>query len=266
MSWTQAESSTVTIAFAAGFLLLAIWETRYPARPLKGSTERRWLSHGALLLAAAVVQSVVLRTSPVLVAISLRDASWGMLNRPWMPWILQAAATILLLDFVHYLTHRLFHAVGPLWRVHELHHSDTDYDVSVAVRFHPIEVVVTRAAQLGTIAIFCPPTEAVLGAELLSTVLNLTAHANITLPARLERVCRWIFITPDVHRIHHSSDPIDLNCNFGQSFVAWDRLFGTYRATSGAPSANFATGVPGLPEEGQSNILAMMIGPFRSGR
>lgn len=265
MSWTQAESSTIGIAFAAGFLLLAIWETLYPARTLRGSTERRWLSHGALLLAAAVLQSVVFRTSPVLVAFSLRDASWGLLNRHWMPPILQAAAAILILDLVHYLTHRLFHALGPLWRVHELHHSDRDYDVSVAVRFHPLEVVTTRAAQLGTIAILCPPLEAVLGAELLSTVLNLSAHANITLPARIERVCRWIFITPDVHRIHHSSDPVDLNCNFGQSFVGWDRLFGTYRGTSGGASANFETGVPGIPDQRQGNLLAMLIAPFRSG-
>ena len=266
MNWKQAENTTIVIAFCAAFLLLAVWESMRPARLLNRPTEKRWLSHGALLLAAAIVQSLVLRTSPVLAALAVRDAPWGLLNRTQVPWVLQAAAAILLLDLVHYLTHRLVHSFHLLWRVHELHHSDRDYDVSVAARFHPVEVVATKAAQVGAILILCPPPEAALGAELLSTLLNLLSHANVSLPAHIERVCRRVCITPDIHRIHHSSDPADLNCNFGQSFTWWDRLFGTYRATSSAPATNFETGLPGLPGEVHGTVIAMLIAPFRSGR
>ena len=115
-----------------------------------------------------------------------------------------------------------------LWRVHEVHHSDPDYDVSTAARFHPIEVVSVQGAYLAAVALLAPPPIAVFLSELLTVVLNLFAHANASFPRKVEKCLGIVFMTPDVHRIHHSADEADHSRNFGQTFIWWDRIFGTY--------------------------------------
>ena len=111
MDWTAQESTFLTITFVGSFLILGIWESRSPARELTQSTERRWLAHGALFAASTALQSWLLRTMPVAVAFAAADNPWGWLNRAWQPAAFRFAAAILLLDLVHYFTHRLFHAV-----------------------------------------------------------------------------------------------------------------------------------------------------------
>jgi sterol desaturase/sphingolipid hydroxylase (fatty acid hydroxylase superfamily) len=262
MNWIEHQSSALMFVFVASFLLLAVWESRSAARSLKQSTERRWLAHGILFAGSAAVQSVFLRMSPVLVALAAANNPWGLLNQDWMPSPLGFVAAILLLDLVHYATHRLFHSLGLLWRIHEVHHSDRDYDVSVAVRFHPFEVVGTKALYLLAIALAAPPAAAVFLAEVHTTIFNMLVHANVSLPPRVERIARLVFITPDLHRIHHSVDKDDQNSNFGQTFVWWDRLFDTHRASANSDAGVFATGTV-VPDGSYGSIAALFTEPFK---
>ncbi len=249
------------------FFILAVWESLRPWRNLTQSNERRWLAHGILFAGAVVFQSVLIRSSPLVLALAVADKPWGLLNRSWLPWPAQFAIAIPLLDLVHYATHRLFHAFRFAWRIHEVHHSDTDYDVSVAVRFHPLEVTGSRVLYLAAIAMLAPPLAAVFISEVHSTLLNTLVHANIAWPPRLERVLRLIFITPDLHRIHHSIDLAEQNSNFGQTLVWWDRLFGTLRANATlSPAAGFATGVTGLPVGAYQGKAALFTAPFQRRR
>jgi sterol desaturase/sphingolipid hydroxylase (fatty acid hydroxylase superfamily) len=149
-----------------------------------------------------------------------------------------------------------------LWRIHEVHHSDADFDVSTAVRFHPVESIVTQALYLGAIALLAPPPAAVFASQILIVAENLFVHANKSLPPAVERILRWIVITPDVHRIHHSEEFADQNLNFGQFFPWWDRLFGTFVSEPTRGPENFSTGLKELRGADTMAIGYMLAAPF----
>lgn len=260
MDWLGYESTAYTVALVASFLLIAVWEGWYPLRDLRTPTGARWAQHGLLFAAGAAFQALAVRSSPLMLAWSVRDAGWGLLNRPYPPWAVRVFLTLLALDLVRYLTHRLFHSFLWLWRIHEVHHSDTDYDVSTGVRFHPFEVAGAKAIYLAAVGLLAPPLEAVLLAEVHTVLLNAFSHANIALPDRWERALRRVIVTPGLHRIHHSTEFSDQNHNFGQTFVWWDRLFGTYREEALAGGEEFPTGVQGVTGNG---ALALLGAPFQ---
>ena len=247
------------MVFVAVFLLVAVWESVRPLAPLREAAELRWPRNGLPFLIMLAIASIALRLSPVAVAAAVAPRDFPSVHQ--LPAPLAWTLTLLLLDSIYYWVHRAGHAFRPLWRMHAVHHSDADYDVTTALRFHPLEPLVNRVAHLAGIALLAPPTEAVIASQLLTTVLNLTAHANAALPAPLSRLLRWLFITPDLHRVHHSILREDYDCNFGQSFSLWDRLFGTYREKPAG--ATFATGLEEAPG-GMPNLVALLAAPFRA--
>ena len=108
------------------------------------------------------------------------------------------------LDLAIYLQHVLFHAVPALWRLHRMHHADLDIDVTTGVRFHPIEILLSMGIKFGVIAALGAPALAVLIFEVLLNATSMFNHSNVRMPRRLDRVLRWIVVTPDMHRVHHS--------------------------------------------------------------
>jgi sterol desaturase/sphingolipid hydroxylase (fatty acid hydroxylase superfamily) len=205
----------------------------------------------------------VFRVSPIVFAAAIADTSFGLLNKPWVPFLFRCAAGVVLLDLAHYGVHRMFHSVSLLWRVHEIHHSDPDYDVSTAARFHPLEVIASNAAMFGAIALLAPPPVAVFASVLLTIVLNLFAHANASLPGGADRLLRSVFVTPDMHRIHHSEDIREQSSNFGQTFSWWDRMFGTY-VRQPAAGDKMVTGLAGMRDERSLGFGHMLGEPFQS--
>ena len=169
----------------------------------------------------------------------------------------------MLLDLSRYWTHRAFHSVPFLWRIHEVHHSDPDYDVSTAGRFHPAEVLLEQAGYLLAIAILAPPVIAVFASELIALVLNLFAHANASLPGSLEGALRLAIITPDLHRIHHSEEVQEQQTNFGQTFTCWDRWFGTLANASATGEKERNTGIRELRNSGSLRLRFTLSEPFR---
>lgn len=258
MDLVVVEGKVLWGVFIALFLGLGFWEGRAGFRPLLAPAERRWMGHGLLLVAGMVVQSLVFRGSVLVVAIAVEGRDWGLLNRPELPYGVRFGLTILLLDLANYWGHRLYHLAPLLWRMHEVHHSDSDYDVSTALRFHPLEVLAAKAVRVGAVLVLAPPVAAVFAAELLAEIVNLVAHANIRLGG--ERFWRRWLITPDLHRIHHSQNAADYGSNFGQTFSVWDRIFGTFRGEPALGEAGLAIGVAGRNCAG---IWEMLAAPFR---
>jgi sterol desaturase/sphingolipid hydroxylase (fatty acid hydroxylase superfamily) len=262
MKWVRLESQAYWIAFVASFLAVAVWESVRPLRPLATSAGRRWGNHGILLIASFITAGLVLRVSPVFLAFAMQDSRWGLLNRAWLPQGVRFAAAILAFDLLDYLTHRLFHSVFVLWRVHAVHHSDPDFDVSTAARFHPFEVLLSEMCYLGAVALLAPPPAAMLVSKILIVAQNFFAHANQSLPPGLERLLRWIVITPDLHRIHHSEEMAEQNLNFGQLFSWWDRLFGTYAPVPRAGVENLAIGLKELRGADTLAVTYLLSEPF----
>jgi sterol desaturase/sphingolipid hydroxylase (fatty acid hydroxylase superfamily) len=264
MPWTNSRSVTYWILFVGAFLAVAVWESFSPRRTLSGPAERRWGRHAVLLAVSTLFQKVILQVNPVIVAALVANSRIGILNRPWLPFAVRCAATVLLLDLARYLIHRTYHAVGFLWRIHEVHHSDPDYDVSTAGRFHPLEVLVDQGSILATIALLAPPVSAVFAAELVTLLLNFFVHANASLPGAVDQALRAVIVTPDMHRIHHSEQMEEQWRNLGQTFSWWDRLLGTYRGNPAAGDKGLVTGVKGLQNAGSIELGFMLAEPFRS--
>lgn len=250
---------------AGCFLFVAIWETRQPRRALAWPAGRRWSLHAILFAIALLGVPLLLRVSPIAAAASIEaTGSPGFAATiRHLPGAAAVILTFLLLDLTQYVVHRILHLVPALWRIHELHHSDPDFDVATAARFHPLEVLTTTAAQLAAVALFAPPAWAVLVSQLIAMSANLISHGNVALPRPLEQLLRRALITPDLHRVHHSADPRDYSRNFGQSLAIWDRAFGTLLESPAAGPDHMRMGVPGMDGEDSLRLGYLLMRPFR---
>ena len=262
MPWERIESYSYWTLFVAAFLAVAAWESFRPRRELSAAPERRWGRHALVLIVCTVINVGLYRASPVVVAMAFADSRYGLLNKPWMPFAGRCILAILLLDFSKYAIHRAFHSVSFLWRVHRVHHSDPDFDVSTSVRVHPIEVVVMQGAYFAVIAIFAPPVLGVLIAELLSAFESFFGHANASLPGWAEKPLRRLFVTPDMHRIHHSEEVEEQFTNYGDCFPWWDRLFRTYLAEPVAGRDRMVVGLKGCQNDASLGVPFILKQPF----
>ena len=262
MQWIRTESHAYWFLTVVFFLAIGTWETFRPNRDLTVAAGRRWRNHGLMLAIAAVCNTLLLHVSPVALSLIVANSRFGVLNRPGLPMALRWAIAIAFLDLTHYWIHRSYHLFPWLWRVHQVHHSDPDYDVSTAARFHPVETVITASVILGVIALLAPPPFAVLTSELMTLALNLAVHANASLPAWGENALRLAFFTPDLHRIHHSEDIRDQQRNMGVMFPWWDRLFGTYTPAVSSGKAIFKTGLMGMEHRDGLSLGFMLAEPF----
>ncbi|WP_171130724.1 MULTISPECIES: sterol desaturase family protein [unclassified Ruegeria] len=225
-----AEPTIRLIAFLSVLAAMALWEVAAPRRRRDIPRVIRWTNN----LALVVLDTAILRLTFPILAVGLaamaEDRGWGLFNNIEAPVWVAILVSMLLLDLAIYLQHVIFHAVPGLWRLHRMHHADLDFDATTGLRFHPVEILISMGIKLAVVAALGPPAVAVL---LFEVILNATAlfnHANIDLPRPVDRILRWLVVTPDMHRVHHSVDPSETNSNFGFNLPWWDRLLGTYIA------------------------------------
>jgi sterol desaturase/sphingolipid hydroxylase (fatty acid hydroxylase superfamily) len=224
----MSEAVVRTGFFVGIFALMAVWEVLAPLRQQAAPRSLRWSNNLALVMLDSVIVRLVFPLTAVSFAALAAERGWGLLNLLDLPLWPALILALLLLDLIIYLQHRLFHAVPLLWRLHRVHHADTEFDVTTALRFHPLEMLVSMAIKLAAIALLGAPALAVLVFEIVLNGAAMFNHANVALPARLERVLRLFVVTPDMHRIHHSTRPEEHNRNFGFNLPWWDRLLGSY--------------------------------------
>jgi sterol desaturase/sphingolipid hydroxylase (fatty acid hydroxylase superfamily) len=248
--------------FLLVLLLIVAWELLLPRRPLKFTRRSRWTAN---LLLGALNQALLRLFVPVLavgVAVIAADQGWGLFNIIHVPATVAFIACLLLFDLAIYCQHVVFHKVTWLWRLHRVHHCDLDFDVTTAVRFHPVEILLSMLIKIAiTLALGAPPM-AVLVFEI---VLNFTAlfnHGNIRLPVPVDSLLRWVVVTPDMHRVHHSDVAIETNSNFGFNLPWWDRLFGTYRAQPQGGHLGMTVGLKEFPQDAPQGLLRLLQQPF----
>lgn len=219
-----------TAFFFTILVAMAIWEVAAPRRRREIPRLLRWTNN----LCVVALDTVFVRLTFPLVAVGLallaEEREWGLFNVFEMPVWLAFMVSLLALDLAIYLQHVLFHAVPALWRLHRMHHTDLEFDVTTGLRFHPIEILLSMAIKLAVVAALGPPGVAVLVFEVLLNATAMFNHSNVRIPLGSDRVLRWIVVTPDMHRVHHSIHPNETNSNFGFNLPWWDRMFGTYLA------------------------------------
>jgi len=242
---------------------MALWEAVAPRRSRSYSRLRRWPSNLAVVALNTALVRILLPATAVSLALLGGKRHWGLLNNSPIPYWMAATGSVILLDAAIYLQHVMFHAVPALWRVHRMHHADLDFDVTTGARFHPIEIVLSMLIKFGAIAALGTPA---LGALIFEVLLNATSmfnHGNVRIPAQLDRYLRWLTVTPDMHRVHHSIVVDETNSNFGFNLSWWDRLLGTYRSQPAAGHNGMTIGIEQFREARELWLDRMLLQPFR---
>jgi sterol desaturase/sphingolipid hydroxylase (fatty acid hydroxylase superfamily) len=250
-------------AFAGIFGAMATWEILAPRRNQKLGRGTRWPGNIGIVVLDTVLVRLVFPTTAVGLALVAEARGWGLLHALGLPAWASVPIAVMALDLAIYLQHVLFHAVPALWRLHRMHHADLEFDVTTGARFHPIEILLSMGIKLGVVAALGAPAVAVLAFEVLLNATSMFNHSNARMPPYFDRVLRWIVVTPDMHRVHHSIVARETNSNFGFNLPWWDRLFGTYRDQPAAGHEAMTIGIQQYREPAEQRLDRMLTQPFR---
>ena len=248
--------------FFGVLLIVAVWELIAPRRELTDSKRRRWFANLSMVAIDTAVVRFFLPVVPVGMAYLARERGWGILTVLDLPDWLGIVLAVVALDFVIYVQHVLFHFLPILWRIHRMHHTDLDLDVTSGNRFHPVEIVISIGIKLMAVVLIGPPAAAVV---IFEVVLNATSqfnHGNIRIPAAVDRRLRLVVVTPDMHRVHHSIIPRETNSNFGFNLPWWDRLCGTYRPQPEEGHTGMTIGLKEFRDPAQLGLYRLLVLPF----
>jgi len=262
--WVLANEVAIRLGFFFGvFSIMAMWELVSPRRLLSTSKSLRWINNLGLVFLNSFVLRLLFPAAAVGMALFAREQGWGMLNYYQIPFALSVVVSVVVMDFVIYLQHVMVHAVPLLWRLHRVHHADPDYDVTTGARFHPLEIILSMLIKFATILLLGPPLIAVVIFEVLLNATAMFNHGNVKLPFAVDRRLRWLVVTPDMHRVHHSVEDDEANSNFGFNLPWWDRLFGTYRDQPRAGHTGMRIGIHNYHDPRQVSWLpGILLLPF----
>ncbi len=248
------------------FIAMALWERRAPMRALAVSRLRRWGTNWAISIIDAVMVRLLFGAAAAGAALDAAAGGWGLFNRldwsGWPGWV-AFALTFLALDFAIWLQHLISHKIPVLWRLHRVHHTDRDMDVTTAIRFHPVEIALSMGLKIGLIYALGASVAVVIAFEVVLNGAAMFNHANVRLPAALERGLRWLIVTPDMHRVHHSVDQAEHDANYGFNLSVWDRIFGTYVDQPALGHDGMTIGLPQCQDEGPTRLGWSLAFPFR---
>lgn len=251
--------------FAGLFALFATLEALAPRRARSQPRGARWFTNLSIVILDTLALRALAIALPLLAVGAALDAGrmgWGLFNALDWPLWLEVVLAILILDLAIWVQHLVTHKVPILWRFHRVHHADRDFDVTTALRFHPVEILASMMLKIGLVYLLGPAALAVL---LFEIILNGTAmfnHSNLRLPLWLDRVVRLVLVTPDMHRVHHSIHRHEHDSNYGFALSVWDRMFRTYRPMPEAGHDKMTVGLE-WQDERPSRLAWTLMLPFR---
>lgn len=256
------------IPIFAGLLLTVMTaEQILPYRT--GPMQRRTRWTAALLLGLTgslcglTTGRIAIVFAPVAAAAWAEQAEYGILAGVPLPAWGKVTLSLLLLDGLIWAQHLVFHHVPALWRLHRVHHSDTEMDVTTAIRFHPLELLLSLMLKSAAAVMLGIPPAAMALFEILLSSSALLTHANLHLPARMDALLRWVVITPDLHRTHHSPNQQETDSNYGFCLSVWDRLAGTLRTAPLSDPATMDLGLHDFRERQEQTATRLLLQPFR---
>ena len=260
------ETSMRLMAFLGVYAIMALAEAARPKRQLNHGRAGRWFTNLAIVtLDSVVVRAMAAVTVPlvaVAAALYAQHAGIGILNALELPAWLAWGVSLVALDLAIWFQHLVSHKVPLFWRLHRVHHADVDIDVSTALRFHPIEIAVSMLWKVVVVLALGAPPEAVLLFEIILNGCAMFNHANVSLPAGVDRVLRKVIVTPDMHRVHHSVHRSEHDTNFGFNLSIWDRIFGTYTAQPRDGHLGMTIGLEAYQSEEPTRLAWSLSLPF----
>lgn len=243
-------------------VLLALIELAIPIYKDRKHLLARWTTNFGLSFFSTFIIRLGFPFAAVGFAQLMADQGIGLFNILHFQDVFALIASVLLLDMAIYWQHVLSHKWPLLWRLHKVHHSDEQMDVSTAVRFHPIEIIFSMFYKFMVIGILGTSAEAVILFELILSSGALFNHSNIRFSKGVDKLLQYIIVTPNMHRIHHSDERHETDSNYGFSLSIWDRLFGSYIANFDA-DRKIKIGLKQSADQPTHNILWSLLFPFK---
>jgi sterol desaturase/sphingolipid hydroxylase (fatty acid hydroxylase superfamily) len=253
----------IRLGFFFGILVVMfLWELIAPRRPLTTSKIIRWFSNLGLVLIDSIVVRLFFPTALAGIALLVQQRGWGLFNQFELPYLLKIIFSVLVLDLVIYLQHIMFHSVPLFWRLHMVHHTDMDIDVTTGVRFHPIEIILSMGIKMIVVVLIGAPAVAVLIFEIILNGTSMFNHGNVHYSQNIDSILRLLVVTPEMHRVHHSTIRWETNSNLGFNFPWWDRLFGTYRDQPAKGHLEMTIGLDQYKEPNKLTLPWLLVLPF----
>lgn len=250
--------------FLSVLVTMALWEVFAARRPQAVGRRTRWPANLMIVVLDTLAVRVLFPVAAVGAALMASENGWGLLNLVALPAWVSVVLAVLMLDAAIYFQHRVFHAVPWLWRLHRMHHADLEFDVTTALRFHPVEIVLSMMIKVAIVVLLGAPVLAVLIFEVLLNATAMFNHGNVRLPLWLDKWLRLIVVTPDMHRVHHSIIRRETDSNFGFNLPWWDRLFGTYRDQPEKGHLGMTIGIEDFRTRRDLRLDQMLIQPLRN--
>lgn len=261
INWLLHSSEAAQFILFFGFLfVLMLVEQFHHFRQV--TRKKRWVANYIITVIAISVMMVI-PVSFISAAAFAETKHWGLFNVVRLNWIIAGLLTLFLRGFISFFTHFLMHKVPFFWRTHRVHHLDTELDVSTTVRFHPFEFIINAMIGVPIILLFGFPVWALMLYELFDAVITVVSHSNISFPKKIEKVLRYIIVTPDLHRVHHSSYQPETDSNFSAVFPVWDIVFGTFRTTTKKPQQEMELGLEEVRDHRTNNVFWLLVSPFK---
>jgi sterol desaturase/sphingolipid hydroxylase (fatty acid hydroxylase superfamily) len=252
-------------AFMAVLVAMAAWELIAPWR--WGSLRAgRWSGNLGIAIIGAVLTRAVTPLAPLAAAITAEANGWGLLHWLAVPAIPAAIVGFLMLDLVIYAQHRAFHIVPAAWPIHRMHHADISLDVTTGLRFHPVEILLSLVIKTGAVFALGPAPGVVVAFEMALNATSMFNHGNVRVPPAVDRWLRWLVVTPDMHRVHHSTVRAETDSNFGFNIPWWDRLFGTYVAAPAAGTDGMTIGLASFRSKDDQSLSRLLAHPWLAER
>lgn len=239
-------------------------ETLFPRKERTLPRRHRWTSNLLLIAIDSIFLRLIFPIVAVGVAVIAETKGWGLFNMIDLPVWLEIILAIIILDVMIYWQHVASHHIPFLWALHKVHHADRDIDVTTGSRFHPLEIALSMGYKMILVVILGPAVLAVIIFEIILNGCAMFNHSNVKLPVGFDRVLRRFIVTPDMHRVHHSSITAETNSNYGFSLSIWDRIFGSYTAQPAKGHEGMEIGLSDYQSSAPSSLTWSLILPFKA--
>ncbi len=257
------EGTVRLICFGGIFAVIALWELAAPRRKQTFTRPVRWFTNISLVVIDTLALRLLFPVLAVGVAEFVQLRQWGLFNSIDLPGWLEITVAVIALDLAIYFQHFASHKVPILWRVHRVHHADRDFDLTTAIRFHPVEICLSMLYKFAVILVLGPAPLAVFLFEVLLNGTAMFNHGNIRLPGPADRLLRLVLVTPDMHRVHHSIEQQETDSNYGFNLSVWDRLFQTYKGQPDAGHDEMVIGLAPYQTDDPTRLGWSLMFPFR---
>jgi sterol desaturase/sphingolipid hydroxylase (fatty acid hydroxylase superfamily) len=260
------ESEVRIGAFAGLLVLFAGLEALLPKRQRMQKRLSRWFTNLSMVVISNLLVRLLFPIAAMGMAVYAAQKGWGLLNFADLPIGVDILLSLILLDFAIYWQHVASHKFPVLWALHKMHHADRDIDATTGIRFHPVEIILSMLYKMAIIMILGPSAVAVLLFEIILNGSAMFNHANLRLPRRLDQLIRYVFVTPDMHRVHHSIIKTETDSNYGFNLAIWDRMFGSYIDQPHKGHQGMTIGLPGHQTDNPSRVVWSLLFPFNLNR